>query len=615
MASTSHLFSESPLLTWIGSETLFSLASRYHYFSGSRFNDATSVALFGHSRRGYQHDLPAGIDEFCHRTEGILGTASEICTQRTLLCYYSKFLSEDDKLAATSSMRGNTVMGLKYRLGILTSRFRAHHPLKACRRCMTEDLAATGWSYWHIDHQFPGVWVCAIHDHFLFESTVKSNGVERFLWHLPDADNLLPAPQLPPGITSDLMKNLTRLALLTKCLIGSKEIARVDLSCLHILYQAEIRRRDLLRSNERLPLLKLAAEFEAHVRPFRYVPEFSALPANPDQAYSQLSRYLRYPRTGTHPLRHLIMIDWLFGDYGKFLESYNANTSSSISDTTLSYEALVSEAKEDSRRAEFSAAIKQDQLSVSGAAKKVGIEVATGMAWATQLGIACDRRPKILVPARRASLIEELLLGIDKAEAAVRYQISVGTVTHVLRTEIGLHTAWKKIRFESDLNSARKNWENLISENIGLGVKFIRKLEPALYAWLYRNDRHWLSENSNPRSNPDSSGILRAPWHERDDALSSTIASAVLKLTPRLGNRSLKLWHLYQEIPELRAKLSALHHLPRTVVAIDRALGGKARCSNVQAFDDQANLLWIDPYPTQSKKETDIADSTYTPRR
>ena len=602
MGSTLHLFSESPLLTWIGSETLFSLSSRYHYFSGRRSNDATSVALFGHSRRGYQHDLPAGIEEFCHRTEGLLGTASEICTQRTLLCYYSKFISEGDMLAAVSAMRGTTVMGLKYRLGILTSRFRAHHPLKACRRCMAEDLAATGWSYWHVEHQFPGVWVCVKHDHFLFESTVKSNGVERFLWHLPDADNFLPAPQLPPETKSDLMRNLTRLALLTKYLIESKEIVQVDLSCLHILYQAELRRRDLLHSNERLPLLKIAAEFEAHVRPFRYMPEFAALPANPDQAYSQLSRYLRYSRAGTHPLRHLIIIDWLFGDYEKFLKAYSAGTLSSISDTTLPYMALVSEEKEDSRRAEFFAAIQQDQLSLSGAAKKVGIEVATGMAWATQLGIACNRRPKKLVPARRASLIEELRLGIDKAEAAVRYQISVGTVTHVLRTEIGLHTAWKKIRHDSALNSARRSWAHLISENTGLGVKFIRKLEPALYAWLYRNDRHWLSENSNPRSSPDSSGILRAPWHERDASLCSAIASAVLKLTHQLGNRSLRLWHLYQEIPELRAKLSALHRLPRTALAIDRALGGRARCSNVQAFDNQTKLLGIDPDPTQSNE-------------
>jgi hypothetical protein len=241
-------------------------------------------------------------------------------------------------------------------------------------------------------------------------------------------------------------------------------------------------------------------------------------------------------------------------------------------------------------------------MSVSGAAKKVGIDVATGMAWATKLGIECYRRPKKLVPARRASLIEELRLGIDKAEAAVRYQISVETITHVLRTEIGLHAAWKKIRFESTLNSARRRWANLISENAGLGVKFIRKLEPALYAWLYRNDRHWLSENSNPRTHPESSGVLRAPWDERDTALSSAIANAVLKLTPRLGNRSLRLWHLYQEIPELRAKLSALHRLPRTAVAIDRALGGGGKPSNVQASDNEAKQLGIDLDPTQSNE-------------
>ncbi|WP_305063051.1 TnsD family Tn7-like transposition protein [Janthinobacterium sp. SUN176] len=592
MASTPHLFSESPLLTWIGSETLFSLASRYHCFSGSRSADATSIALFGSSRRGCQHDLPAGIDEFNRRTEGLLGTAFEICTTRTLLRFYSKFISSEDELAAVSAMRGTTVIGLKYRLGILTSRFRAHHPLKACRQCMAEDLAATGWSNWHIEHQFPGVWVCAKHDQFLLESKVKSNGVERFLWHLPNAENLLPAPELPADAISDLMKDLTRLALLTNDLVTAKEIARVDLSRLHLLYQAELRRRDSLHSNERLPLLKIAAEFEAHIRLFRNVPELAALPADTDQAYTQLSRYLRCPRAGTHPLRHLIMIDWLFGDYGKFLEAYRAGTSPSLIDTKLPHTALLSEATADTRREEFSAAVLRDLRSVSSAAKKIGIDVATGMAWATQLGIACERRPKKLVPTRRASLIEELLLGIDKAEAAVRYQISVGTVTHVLRTEIGLHATWKKIRLESTLNSARTSWSDLISENAGLGVKFIRKLEPALYAWLYRNDRHWLSENSNPRFNPDSAGIgiLRAPWNARDMALSSAITSAVLRLVPGLGRKQLRLWHLYQEIPELRAKLSALHRLPQTVIALDKALGRKSRQTHISISEAQSNM-------------------------
>jgi hypothetical protein len=42
---------------------------------------------------------------------------------------------------------------------LLTSRFRAHHPLKACEYCFVEDVRDHGWAYWHPQVQVtPRVW-------------------------------------------------------------------------------------------------------------------------------------------------------------------------------------------------------------------------------------------------------------------------------------------------------------------------------------------------------------------------------------------------------------------------------------------------------------------------
>src|SRR3546814_14840989 len=60
-------------------------------------------------------------------------------------------------------MSGASVAHLKFRLGLLTSRFRANHPLKACPACMTKDLDDHQTTYWRLDHQFPGVWHCPVH--------------------------------------------------------------------------------------------------------------------------------------------------------------------------------------------------------------------------------------------------------------------------------------------------------------------------------------------------------------------------------------------------------------------------------------------------------------------
>ncbi|UUZ77528.1 hypothetical protein LP414_10400 [Polaromonas sp. P1(28)-13] len=61
----------------------------------------------------------------------------------------------------------------------------AHARMKACEACMKDDCAAFGWAYWHVDHQYPGMWICQKHSQQLRESTFKATGVERFQWHLP----------------------------------------------------------------------------------------------------------------------------------------------------------------------------------------------------------------------------------------------------------------------------------------------------------------------------------------------------------------------------------------------------------------------------------------------
>lgn len=173
--------------------------------------------MFGGRRTGTQHDLPSGLDAFALRTDGHLGSAVEIARDRTMLRFYRAFLAQSEIDFAIWSMRGSSVAHLKYRLGLLTSRFRANHPLKACIACMQDDLSMHGWVYWHQVHQFPGVWICPIHALPLRTSRLKSTGVERFLWHLP-AESQLEAPWQDSDATQTLA--LQRLSMLTIALVG-----------------------------------------------------------------------------------------------------------------------------------------------------------------------------------------------------------------------------------------------------------------------------------------------------------------------------------------------------------------------------------------------------------
>ncbi|MDH4418182.1 MAG: TniQ family protein [Acidovorax sp.] len=161
MPETDKLFPEYQLLAWLRDETFFSLVSRHHQLWGHVTSAQTCQLMFGSARAGVHHDLPNSLGAFAQRTNALLGDVDSIARERTLLNFYAAFAPPDETANAVACMSGASVAHLKLRLGILTSRFRANHPLKACPQCMEQDLRETGWAYWHLKHQFPGVWMCS----------------------------------------------------------------------------------------------------------------------------------------------------------------------------------------------------------------------------------------------------------------------------------------------------------------------------------------------------------------------------------------------------------------------------------------------------------------------
>src|SRR5687768_742508 len=116
---------ELSLPQWLPDETVFSWASRYHKLAGHRLPAQTCLALFGDRRHGSQHDFPTRLERFVDQTAGQLGTPENVALDHTLLRYYLVSRGQGEVAAAISSLVQPTSGVLKFRLGILTSRFRA----------------------------------------------------------------------------------------------------------------------------------------------------------------------------------------------------------------------------------------------------------------------------------------------------------------------------------------------------------------------------------------------------------------------------------------------------------------------------------------------------------
>lgn len=585
----SDLFPLSGTPEWLPDETLFSLCSRYHNLSGNLLASSSCQQLFGHAQRGAAHDFPSKLSEFAARTHGLLGTAEEIIRGRTLLPYYLPLRSIDDEVNAMSAMCGDGIGSLKFQLGILTSRFGANHPLRACSKCMREDEKIYGVAYWHLQHQYPGAWICIHHELPLITSTEKSNGVGRFQWLLPTHD--APPQEAPDAHVKDRhLPSLMAVAKSATQLAGLPKGFHFDAQVLTRTYHTALFEYGLATATGALKNPLIGSAYFEFTQEFPSIYELSSLPKDVDQSTVQVLRLLRTPRSGTHPLRHLLLIRWLFQDWDNFWQRYQHNE-------------LIGEPQANKIEGDFGDnvplrqadayrdviyAVQHDHFSARRAASLAGVDVSTAMNWLAKAGISSKRRPKKLKDGMRQRLIADLKAGMDKQLAAQKHEISVSTVMKTLGSEVGLYDAWLYSRRDTARKVAHAEWLQLRDIHPHAGTKQLREMNARVYAWLYRNDRAWLAEESKKIPRLSRSMPSNVDWHVRDVNLSEQVQRATFHLLNESPGKKILLWHLYQILPELKSKLDRLERLPLTRKAIDVAIESEV---SEAPFDDFLSRL------------------------
>jgi hypothetical protein len=556
-------------LRWLPDETLFSICSRHHHLSKNYKPSTTCQQLFGHKNQGLAHDFPSRINYFVRATEGLLGTSDEIIYRHSILPFYMPLAKDHIKRSAIVAMRGEGIGSLKWDLGILTSRFRANHPLKACPKCLLEDTRNYQTTYWRRAHQLPGVWICPIHSERLLTSIIKSTGVERFFWCLPNLNELeSPFAQAEPNQSQDNAL-LLKLARSSIALANLSESFSFHPTRLQQCYMARLKDQGLTKeSGLQVKPRELGAQFSEYTQVLRTTPELTALPSTPDEAIA-FSRKMIAPRTGTHPLRHLVWVNWLFGSWDQFFRAYE-NFSEDIS---IEPDLLLPEiAADNPKKTELIHLLTNEGLTITGVAKRLEIDFGTAAAWATKEGIKVPTRPSKMTPEIRGEMIRALKNGDDKKVIAATHNVSITTVNKLLSTEIGLSEAWHQAQFRKAQDSHRQAWQAVITNNPNLGVKAVRVLEPAAFMWLYRHNHEWLTEESAKLSKAPRQNHSNVDWDARDEALAQQVKETALKLFEENPRKKILLWMIYQRLPDLKAKLAKLDRLPLTKSAITVAL-------------------------------------------
>lgn len=473
-------------------ETLYSWCHAVQRHSGLGCTAASS-SLFGSTRTAFRHDFPARLGALTSRTAGALGEPAEVVDRRSILGFFLRTAEASYAQEVVRSVTGGARPYLKLELGLPASKFGCLHPLKSCAKCRISDLTAYGRSYWHWLHQLPSVLVCPLHYELLSVCSEKRPPTSLHDWLEPSqSDHPIECKD-----ASRVLPVLTRLADDTAGLMNMPIGSMSHEICVPALRSA-LQQNELLSHGGHIRHKALLAIVAEHLKPLTFLKSTEILPMFDQPMIESIAIYGREHSGRTHPLRLLLLVQCLTDRWDDFAALVKP---AHIPPTTSSASSERKSSSKTEGAIEHAGLLPlvQEGLSLSAAAKILGVSTTTATQWARQQNIAVKFRPKWLTERVRADIEARLGRGESLASISELCGASATSINRVL----GANRAIQKSRRTARLRQARAEYRmvflrDLIKKN--MSIREIRELPNSPYPWLYRNDRDWLIQIINTRS-------------------------------------------------------------------------------------------------------------------
>lgn len=142
-------------------ETLYSLYATAHAMSGNISAERTAIALLGSRHAARQHDIPLRVEPSQFGLPEDASSLLHLIRHHTIAGFYLPFLPVKEQARVAEFWK--TDRHARRRCDGSSRTIGPRHPLKACPECVTSDVQRLGRAYWHVPHQWPLSWTCAIH--------------------------------------------------------------------------------------------------------------------------------------------------------------------------------------------------------------------------------------------------------------------------------------------------------------------------------------------------------------------------------------------------------------------------------------------------------------------
>ncbi|HJV86063.1 MAG TPA: TnsD family Tn7-like transposition protein [Noviherbaspirillum sp.] len=428
----------SYLPAFYGSETLYSLVCRFHFLSGHLYSTDTSLLLFADRVAGFRTDFPGNLQRFSKATGELLGDAPKLSRERTVWGFYRPFVSETMQVHIEAQMQGVLKRDLGHSLGIMPSRVSFPHLLKACKKCMRRDIQNYGVAIWRVEHQWPSSWICERHGSVLQYVPLRVKRVRAQKWVLPED---VQKDEWSAFRLAQSAKHKLRMLFKLSSAICKSSHGHFSSGALRVCYLIGVQRRGWMAPDGSIRFSTLRKAFYEYYRELAKLPGFDIVLGAQLEHGGMLGVLMRqYPGT-RHPLKHLLLIAFLFESPELFFASYAEafwQLQQNDCDVRLVGKEIGGAWKDALRYL-----VESEKLSVSAAAKNLRIPLSQAVRQAHKDKLSFAARPRVLNTEGTRAIQELAPKGMSYSEMSLRLGIKASSIRRYMASNTDVRELWK----------------------------------------------------------------------------------------------------------------------------------------------------------------------------
>ena len=516
-------------------ELLYSTLARYHIRSGNTSSKITLQELYNDTKTIATTDLPSNIDALIKQLPPLSShTANNLINNHTLYPFYASFLPQQRAIMIQKSMKGQYGGHIHAFTGISASSIPTPQFFRFCSDCLKQDEQEYGEIYWHRIHQTPGVLVCPYHGTPLHNSTVNYQGLNQHKYEAASLENCRENASVP-NYSVKALKILCQISQDIAWLFNHQQLPQ-PLDWYRQRYLNLLIDKKLATASKRVYQKQLIDEFIFFFGQ-EVLENLSSMIDNKDD-HNWLSSIVRKNRKSFHPIRHLLMMIFLKGSAKAFFEEHHSYKPFGKSPwlcfngavdhylqpvvTNLKVSHCIDNKKPLGTFSCSCGMVYNRTASPNNQDSnyRIGKVITYGAIW--------ERRLQELVEVEKIGL----------RATARELKVDPRTIKNYV-DKLYLNPSWtsrqnqqKSVTIkntESLKNQKRQQWLNLQKDYPTATKTTLRNLDPAIYSWLYRNDKEWLNENSPALQQP--MGMQnRVNWLQRDIQIKKRVQSVVTEL-------------------------------------------------------------------------------------